>query len=68
MRIDYEDKSYVEFQIGKPGTISIILGAPSKDNPLQYITNTCQVTLQEFSNLVSSIPILLPPPEKTIKS
>jgi hypothetical protein len=64
MRIDYKDKSYIEIRLGNPGKIAIILGAQSKDNPLKYITNACEVSLQDFSNLVGDIPVDLPKPEK----
>lgn len=60
MRIDFDDGSHIEIRLNGPGKVAVILGAKDKDNPLKYVTNTCEITLQEFSNLINDIPVKLP--------
>jgi hypothetical protein len=64
MRIDFDDGSYIEAKLSNPGKVGIIMGASNKDNPLQFVVNCCEITLQEFSNLVNGIGIPLPPAQK----
>lgn len=64
MKIKYEDGSFVEFKIGSPGTIAIVIGARDKDNSLRLLINSKEVSLQEFSDLIGGIGLQLPPPIK----
>lgn len=60
MRVDFEDGSHIEILLSGPGKVAVILGAKDKDNPLKYVTNSCEISLQEFSNLINGIPVQLP--------
>lgn len=57
MRIDFKDGSHIEIILSGPGKIGIMLGAKSKNNPLEYIINSCEVSIEEFNTLLSDIPV-----------
>jgi len=60
MRIDFKDGSHIEIRLNGPGKVAVILGAKDQDNPLKYVTNACELTLQEFSDLINDVPVKLP--------
>ena len=64
MRIDFEDGSHIEVLLSGPGKIGVVLGAKDKDNPLKYVTNSCEVSIKEFSELINDIPVELPKAKK----
>jgi len=67
MRIDFEDGSHIEIRLNGPGKVAVILGAKDRENPLKYVTNACEVTVQEFSDLVNDIPVKLPVSKNALK-
>lgn len=64
MRKSFEDGSFIEFKIGSPGNVALIIVSRDKDNPLKLIANSVEISLQDFSNLVGGIGLQLPPPAK----
>jgi hypothetical protein len=60
MRIDFEDKSFIEIRLGAPGKVVVILGAKKKNNALEIEINACEITINEFSQLVNGLGIQLP--------
>ena len=67
MRIDFKDGSHIEVMLSGPGKIGIILGAKDKDNPLKYVTNSCEVSIKEFSELITDLPVELTKAKKPSK-
>jgi nitrate reductase NapAB chaperone NapD len=58
MKIQFDDKSYVEFRKSdNPGKIMIIISAKDHDNPLKKITNAVEVSAAEFKLLTSDVQI-----------
>ena len=63
MRLDYNDKSFVEISLSKsPSKVNIILGAPDFDNPLKKIINSAEVDIKDFAALVYGLGVVLPKP------
>lgn len=60
MRIDFDDKSFVEIKVGGPGKIVIILAAKKKNNNLELEINAAELTISEFAQLVNGLGIQLP--------
>ncbi len=60
MKIEFDDKSYVEVKLGRPGKIAIILSAADKNDKLKMQVNACEVSIDEFSDLINSIGIQIP--------
>ena len=56
MKIEFEDKSYVEFRKSdNPGKVILIISAKSQDNILKKITNAVEIDLNQFKSLISDI-------------
>jgi nitrate reductase NapAB chaperone NapD len=56
MKIDFSDKSYVEIKKSdNPGKLLIIVQAKDYLNPLKKITNTVELTAEEFKSLISDL-------------
>jgi len=61
MRINFEDKSFVEIKLStKPGNIEIVLGAIDFDNPLKKVINSAEINIKDFAKLVYGLGIQLP--------
>lgn len=60
MKIEFNDKSYVELILSSPGKVSVILGAKDRDNPLNTIINSAEITLKQLAELVADLNIPLP--------
>ena len=54
MRIDFDDKSHIECR-KSDDKILIIVSARDQDNPRKKITNACELTIDEFKQLISDI-------------
>ena len=58
MKIQFEDKSYIEVRKSdNPGKIIIIISAKDHDNPLKKITNAVEITAAEFKQLTSDVQV-----------
>ena len=56
MKIDFEDKSYIECRKSdNPGKVLIIISARNKDNSLKKTTNAVEIDISEFKLLISDI-------------
>jgi hypothetical protein len=56
MKIEFEDKSYLEIIKSKdPDKIFIIIQAKDHNNALKKITNTVEITLDQFKKIYSEI-------------
>lgn len=56
MKIEFEDKSYIEFKKSdNPGKILIIISAKDHNNNLKKITNAVEITNDEFKKLISDL-------------
>lgn len=56
MKIQFDDKSYVECRKSDGGDkIILIVSAKDYDNPLKKITNSVELTIEEFRKLVSDV-------------
>jgi nitrate reductase NapAB chaperone NapD len=56
MKIQFEDKSYIECRKSdNPGKIIIIISAKDGSNNLKKITNAVEITSEEFKSLISDI-------------
>ena len=56
MKLEFEDKSYIEFKKSdSPGKIMIVISAKDHENPLKKITNAVEVTIEEFKKLISDV-------------
>lgn len=55
MRINFEDKSFVEIKQGSPGKIAIILGAKKKNNVLEMEINACELEIGQFVELINNL-------------
>jgi hypothetical protein len=60
MKIDFDDKSYVELILSAPGKVAIILGAKDGNNPLNTVVNSAEITLKQLAELVADLNIPLP--------
>lgn len=68
MRLDFDDKSFVEIKLGSPGKVAIILGAKKKDNALELEVNACEITISQFAEMVHDLGVELPKPIKQNKN
>jgi nitrate reductase NapAB chaperone NapD len=58
MKIQFEDKSYIECRKSdNPGKIIVIISAKDHDNPLKKITNAVEITAAEFKQLISDVQV-----------
>ena len=56
MKITFADRSYIDCQKSKePGKIYVIISAKDAVDPLKKITNTVELTNEEFKKLISDI-------------
>jgi len=56
MKIEFEDKSYVECRKSDtPGKVIIAISAKDHENPLKKITNAVELTADEFKRLISGV-------------
>ena len=55
MKIEFDDKSYVEITKSSEGKVIILIQAKDHDNHLKKITNAVELTAQQFKELVSEI-------------
>lgn len=56
MKIDFNDKSYIECRRSdNPGKIFIIISAKDHENPLKKITNAVEIELSQFKELISDL-------------
>ncbi len=56
MKIQFEDKSYIECKKSDtPGKITVMISAKDHQNPLVKITNTVELTPEEFKRLISDV-------------
>lgn len=56
MKIEFEDKSYVEFRKSdNPGKVTLIISAKSHENNLKKITNIVEIDLSQFKALILDI-------------
>ena len=56
MRIDFEDKSYIECQKSDhPGKVLVVISAKDLESPLKRIVNTVELTTEQFKSLISDI-------------
>lgn len=54
MKIEFEDKSYIECsKSDNPGKVVISISAKDHENPLKRITNAVELTSEQFKKLVS---------------
>lgn len=54
MKITFDDKSHIEcYKVGDKIVISV--SARDQDNPRKKITNACELTADEFKQLISDI-------------
>ncbi len=54
MKIEFEDKSYVECRKSDtPGKVIIAISAKDHENPLKKTTNAVELTIEEFRRLIS---------------
>ena len=52
MKIEFDDKSYIECKKNEAGNIVILIQAKDQSNPLKKITNAVELTAEQFKNLV----------------
>jgi hypothetical protein len=56
MKIEFADKSYIECNKSEnPGKILITISAKDHANPLKKITNTAELSIEDFKKLVSEV-------------
>lgn len=56
MKIQFDDKSYIECKKSETdGKIVFIVSAKDYDNPLKKITNSVELSIAEFKQLISEI-------------
>jgi len=55
MKIEFNDKSYLEFKKTENNKVVITVSAKDYENPLKKINNTVEITLEEFKQLISDI-------------
>ena len=54
MKINFDDKSFIEVRKSKD-KILFIISAKDSTNPLKKITNAVELTREEFNNLISDV-------------
>lgn len=57
MRINFNDNSFLEFNLTSSGKIAIILGARDTNNLLNTVINSTEITTQELLELIKSLNI-----------
>lgn len=58
MRIQFDDKSYIEVRKSdNPGMVVITVSARDASNSLKKITNAVEITTTEFQKLISDVQI-----------
>jgi len=56
MKIEFEDKSYIECnRSANPGKIVITISAKDYENHLKKITNAVEITVEEFKKLIADV-------------
>lgn len=56
MKIEFEDKSYVEItKSPEPGKVWITIQARDHQNSLKKITNSVEIDLDQFKKIISEI-------------
>lgn len=56
MKIQFQDRSYIEFQASKsPGHVIITISAKDHLNELKTIANSVEITTEQLKELVGSI-------------
>jgi len=56
MKITFEDNSSIEcYKSNAPGKIIIAITARDHENSLKTICNSCEITEEEFKNLITEI-------------
>jgi hypothetical protein len=55
MKINFEDKSYIESRKLDNGNIVIIISAQDQENIRKKITNAVELTEEEFQKLMGSL-------------
>ncbi len=53
MKIEFEDKSYIESYKNDMGKVIIVIQARDHENALKKITNAVELTEQQFKDLIS---------------
>lgn len=57
MKIQFEDKSYIECRKSDSGKILVIISAKDHANSLKKTTNTVEITIEQFKQLVSDVQV-----------
>jgi len=56
MKITFDDKSYLDIRISNnPGNIYVIVSAKDKDNDLKRITNSVEITIEQFKKIIGEL-------------
>lgn len=55
MKIEFEDKSYIECRKSIDGKIIIIISAKDHNNDLKKITNAVEISVEDFKKLISDV-------------
>lgn len=55
MKIQFDDRSYIECRKSDDGKIIFIISAKDQSNPLKKTTNTVELTVSEFKLLIADI-------------
>lgn len=56
MKIQFEDKSYIDFQkSAEPGKVIITILAKDQFNDMKNIANSVEITVEELTQLFSSV-------------
>ena len=56
MKIEFEDRSYAEcYKSNHPGKIVLVISAQDYNDKLKRITNSCEMTMEEFKKLIEGI-------------
>ncbi len=53
MKIEFADKSYIEFSKSDMGKVVVIIQARDHENPLKKITNAVELTEEQFQQLIA---------------
>lgn len=57
MKIEFEDKSYIECRKSDNGKIVVMISAKDHNNPLIKIINTVELTADQLKGLISDVQI-----------
>jgi len=56
MKIQFDDKSYIDCHKSEDGKmIVIVISAKDYDNPLKKITNSVELSIEDFKKLISDV-------------